>query len=139
MSDYKADMVEHLKEQQTLERLTLENILLARLDDCTRMRMLSSISGTSLYYWESVKTLVDVLRVVATPEYLQELEEIDKQVVDAQNHLNEHIRYHQKDLPEGERWSLNFTHFANLYFQACIRHIQRMGLGFSMISKEVWG
>jgi hypothetical protein len=131
MSVTKEDMAERLKQPQALESLNIERIITAQVDDCRRMSMLSALMGDASLYWQSVQTLKTLMATIADEEYLQEIKGINDEMKLAREKLSK--MWQERPY---EQFALDLEHFATKYFTACMRRLQRMGLGLTLIGED---
>jgi hypothetical protein len=131
MSVTKDEMADRLRQPQALESLNIERIITAQVDDCRRMSMLSALMGDPSFYWQSVQTLKTLMAMIADEDYLKETKEIDEEMKATRERLSQ--MWEQRPY---EHLALNLEHFANKYFTACMRRLQRMGLGLTLIGED---
>lgn len=131
MSATREDMTERLKIPQAIESLNLERIITAQVDDCRRMSMLSALLGDPSIYWQAVQTLKTLMGTIADEELLKDLKAIDDEMEVAQKKMSKLI-----DERPYERFSLDLEFYANKYFSAAMRRLQRMGLGLTLIGED---
>ena len=131
MSVTKEEMAEKLRQPQAIETLNIERIITSQVDDCRRMSMLSALMGDPSFYWQSVQTLKTLMAMIADEEYLREIKEIDVAMKVTREKLSK--MWEQRPY---EHLALNLEHFATKYFTACMRRLQRMGLGLTLIGED---